>query len=167
MTTAPAADGGALLSVRMVEWSLVAALILTVMVVFINRVQVLQRQAELAAVRSTLGGLRTAFVLQHLHREAAQNQTGAALQRNPFELLERRPSNYFGETRPGELAAVPSGHWVFDAVCVCVGYLPVDATEFDSPSGDVMAWYRVEGATAGPLLLTAKERYAWQGQAAN
>lgn len=167
MAVTPDASGAPFLSARIVEWSLVAALILTVMVVFINRVQVVQRQAELAAVRSTLGGLRTAFVLQHLHQAAGQHRASDVLQRNPFELLQRHPANYFGETRTDVTAALPPGHWVFDAACVCVGYLPADAAEFDSPSGDVMAWYRVEQPPAGPLLLTAKERYLWQGQVMN
>jgi len=155
------------ISPRIAQWSVVAALILTLILVFLQRVQFVQRQAEWAAVRSTLGGLRTAFVLQHRHRVAVQNQTGVVVQRNPFELLERRPANYFGEIRSGEWAFVPPGYWVFDAVCVCVGYLPVDVTGFDSPSGDTVAWYRVEGAAGVPLQLTAKDLYLWQGQIIN
>ena len=155
------------ISPRIAQWSVVAALILTLILVFLQRVQFVQRQAEWAAVRSTLGGLRTAFVLQHRHRVAVQNQTGVVVQRNPFELLERRPANYFGEIRPGEWASVRPGYWVFDAVCVCVGYLPVDVTGFDSPSGDTVAWYRVEGAAGVPLQLTAKDLYLWQGQIIN
>lgn len=148
----------------MVEWSLVAVLLVTLMVVFINRIHLVQKQAELAAVRSTLGNLRTAFVLQHLHQVAGQHQTGEALQHNPFELLQQHPGNYVGELKPPFVTALPPGHWGFDAACVCVGYLPADLTDFDSPSGDVMVWYRVEQPSSGLLLLTAKERYVWQGQ---
>jgi len=151
------------LNARIVEWSLMAVLIASLTLVFLQRVRAVQRQAELASVRSTLGGLRTAFVLQHLHQAAGQGQASMVLQHNPFELLQRRPPNYFGETRGGA-SAVPPGNWVFDALCVCVGYLPSDSSEFSSPSGDALAWYRVEQSSAGPLQLTAKERYVWQGQ---
>ena len=155
------------LNLRLVEWSLVAILIMTLVVVFLHQVRVVQRQAELAAVRTTLGALRTAFVIHHLQlRNAPQNQLVAVEQRNPFELLQHRPASYFGEIRMAGSAVVPPGSWVFDAECGCVGYMPADATEFDSPSGDAMVWYQVEIAS-GPFQLTAKEAYVWQGQPMN
>lgn len=165
---APALRAAPFLSVRMVEWLLVAALILTLVVVFMHQVRVVQRQAELAAVRSTLGALRTALVFQHLQQQAqAKGQTIAVEQRNPFELLQRRPANYAGEIWGNRAADAPPGRWVFDAECVCVGYLPQDDTDFDSPSGDAMAWYRVAGTLAGPLQITPREPYRWQGQSMN
>ncbi|PIQ55884.1 MAG: hypothetical protein COW02_02210 [Comamonadaceae bacterium CG12_big_fil_rev_8_21_14_0_65_59_15] len=168
MADTPARVGKAFLSVRIVEWSLLAVLLSTLVVVFLNRVYVVQRQAELAAVQSLLGSLRTAFVLQHLHQATGQNRAGDVLRRNPFELLQQRPFNYWVQSETGTVTEVPPpGHWVFDAACVCVGYRPADATAFDSPSGDTMAWYRVEQPQAGPLLLTPKERYVWQGQVLN
>lgn len=156
-----------LLSLRMVEWSLLAGLILVLTLIFVHQMRVLQGQAELSAVKTTLGALRTAFVLDHLHNEVAARTSPVGLaQHNPFELLQRHPVNYRGEMTPAEAAAAPAGSWVFDPVCTCVGYLPMHAQWFDSPSGDVMAWYRVTGAS-GPLQLTAKENYVWQGQVLN
>lgn len=150
----------------MIEWSLVAALIVLLALVFGHKVRVVRGQAELAAVKSTLGALRTAFVIDHLHTSVAGSESVAATQPNPFELLERRPVNYFGPISAANAATVPGGSWVFDPVCVCIGYLPIYPEWFDSPSGDVMAWYRIEGAP-GPWQLTAKEAYVWQGQAMN
>lgn len=155
------------LNVRLVEWSLVAMLIMGLVLVFLHQVRVVQRQAELAAVRTTLGALRTAMVLQHVQQRVAQpGQSVVELQRNPFELLQRRPANYAGVMRSAELAGLPPGNWVFEVECGCVGYLPADATEFDSPSGELIAWYRLERG-AGPLQLTPKEAYFWQGQLMN
>lgn len=155
------------LNVRLVEWSLVATLIVVLALVFLHQVRAVQRQAELAAVRTTLGALRTAFVIQHLQlASAAQSRPAAVAQRNPFQLLQNRQANYFGEIRAADAAAVPPGNWVFDAECGCVGYMPADSEAFDSPSGEAMAWYRVE-TTVGPSQLAAKEAYVWQGQMMN
>lgn len=155
------------LNLRLVEWSLVAILIMVLVLVFLRQVRVVQRQAELAAVRTTLGVLRTAFVIQHLQlASATQGAPVVVTQRNPFKLLQNRQANYFGETSVVENLLVPPGNWVFDATCGCVGYMPADSVEFDSPSGEAMAWYRVD-AGPGPLQLTAKEAYAWQGQVMN
>ena len=152
---------------RLAEWSFVAGTIVVLALVFVRQVRVVQGQGELAAVKSTLGALRTALVIDHLHKSVSLG-TGlvASAQRNPFELLQRRPVNYLGEmTRDGAEMA-PAGSWVFDAVCACVGYRPIYVQWFDSPSGDVMAWYQVSGAP-GPFQLTAKEAYIWQDQLMN
>ena len=154
-------------SARIVEWSLLAAVIVLLVLLFARHVRVLQGQAELAAVKSTLGALRTALVIDHLHQNVQSGKAPVGFtQRNPFELLQRRPVNYFGEMSALEAASAPPGSWVFDTVCVCVGYLPMYPQWFDSPSGDVLAWYQLSGAP-GPLQLFAKEAYAWQDQVMN
>ena len=148
------------------EWSLLAGVVVVLGLVFARQVRVVQGQAELAAVKSVLGGLRTALVLDYAHRHSAGGvPVKLKTQRNPFGLLELRPLNYLGEMTAAQMAAepVPAPGWVFDPVCVCVGYLPLDAQWFDSPSGDFVAWYQVSGAP-GPSQLTAKEAYRWQGQ---
>jgi hypothetical protein len=151
----------------MVEWSILALVIVLLVFVFVRQMRVLQGQAELSAVKTTLGALRTAFVLEHLRKEAAAEDASVArAQHNPFELLQRYPLNYIGEMSREQAELAPSGVWVFDPDCVCVGYLPIWGEWFDSPSGDLMAWYRV-GGEQGALQLTAKEAYRWQGQALN
>jgi hypothetical protein len=151
----------------MVEWSLLAGVIVVLALVFVRQVRVIQGQGELAAVKSTLGALRTALVIDHLQKNAVAGNSSVALtQRNPFELLQRRPVNYVGEMTRVEAVAAPAGSWVFEPVCACVGYLPIYAQWFDSPSGDAMAWYQLSGAP-GPLQLVAKEAYVWQDQLIN
>ena len=135
--------------------------------VFSRQMQVVQGQGELAAVKSTLGALRTALVIDYVHRNVILGKSTVAVRRrNPFELLERYPVNYGGEMTFEQAQAAPAGSWVFDPVCDCVGYVPIYAQWFDSPRGDVMAWYEVSG-TAGPLQLTPKQTYVWQGQVMN
>lgn len=158
---------GSFLSLRMVEWSLVAGLILVLILAFARQVSVLRGQAELSTVKMALGTLRTAFVLDHLQNKVASSTSPVVLvQHNPFELLQRYPVNYLGEMTAAAAQTVPGGSWVFDPVCACVGYLPIDAEWLESPGDDVMTWFRVDGAP-GPLQLTAKKAYVWQGQVMN
>ena len=106
-------------------------------------------------------------MFDHLRKKvASENPSVAPAQHNPFELLQRRPLNYLGQMSAAQAAAVPAGSWVFDPICVCVGYLPIYAEWFASPSGDGMAWYQVSGAP-GPLQVTPKEAYVWQEQVMN
>ena len=149
---------------RTLEWSVLIGVVLVLMLVFFRQVRVLQGQAELSAVKTTLGALRTALVLEYLHqRVQGGSQASVPLQHNPFELLERQPVNYRGVMGAIEAVAAPAGSWVFDSSCICVGYLPLYGEWLDSPRGDVMAWYQVSGAP-GPLQLTAKEAYRWQDE---
>lgn len=151
----------------MVEWSLMAGVILVLALVFARKLQVVQGQGELAAVQSTLGALRTALVLEHLQKSTVgQGSSVAGTQRNPFELLDRMPANYRGEITRASASSAPPGSWLFDKDCVCVGYVPLYPKWFDSPSGNTVAWYRVSGAP-GPLQLLAEEAYVWQDQALN
>ena len=149
------------------EWSVVAGVILVLIFVSSRQMRVLQVQAELSAVKATLGALRTAFVIDHLHKQVlAVNPSVVTMQRNPFELLERRPLNYLGQLTLSEAAAAPAGSWLFEPVCGCVGYVPLFSQWFVSPTGDFVAWYVVSTAP-GPLLLTAKAVYAWHDDVIN
>jgi hypothetical protein len=149
---------------RLVEWGLVALLISVLALSFLHQVRAVQRQAEFARIKTTLGALRTAFVMRHLRAQLpGQNTSDALLPRNPFELLDKLPANYWGVVRAMDIAKLPSGGWVFEPVCGCVGYLPSDTAEFDSASGDTVAWFVVNTSVV-PYQLTPKEAYAWQGQ---
>lgn len=148
----------------MVEWSILALLIFSMAGVMGQKLRVVQAQAELAAVKSTLGALRTAFVLAHLQRKPTSG--GNVEQHNPFELLERRPINYHGQLPVAASETIPAGAWAFDPVCDCVGYRPMATEWFESPNEDFIAWYQVT-KTTGPLQLISRENYLWQGQPLN
>ena len=157
---------------RLLEWSLVSAVVLVLVLVFNWHMRTLQGQTERVTVQTTLGALRTALVIDYLHRTVTPgvpaDASPVALQSNPFELLERQPVNYLGPMTAQQAASAPPGNWVFDPECVCVGYTPLNPHLFESPSGSLMPWYAVRGiATLGPLQLTAQEAYRWQGQLLN
>lgn len=149
---------------RLVEWSLLIVLISILILVFGREIQLVQGQAELARFKATVGALRTALVVQHLQQQARQDaQTVAFVQRNPFRLLERVPTNYAGELGVVALPQVAPGDWVFDAACGCIGYTPLQRQSLESPSGESLVWLRVS-APPGPLRLALREPYRWQGQ---
>ena len=152
---------------RTLEWSVMGLVVAMLVATFMHYMRVVQGQGEFAAVRSTLGALRTALVIDHLQRSAAQVSNASVIgsvsdaQRNPFDLLQHRPTNYSGVASREHAAAVMLGTWVFDPVCPCVGYRPLNDLWFDSPSGEFMAWFQLHGAP-GPSQLTGQEIYRWQ-----
>ena len=129
-----------------------------------------QAQVEGAAIKTNLGGLRTAFVIDYLAHQvivsqgAMPVQTLTALQTNPFLLLHRMPSNYVGEMRAADVANLPSGSWLFDSTCPCIAYRPLYPEWLSSPSGNGVLWFDVVGAP-GPLQLSPREAYVWKGEA--
>ena len=152
---------------RIVEWSLLLLVIGVLVVVFVRQVRVVQGQMELAAIKSTLGTLRTALVIDHLQKHLAVGRsTVAIVQRNPFELIQGPVANYAGEVTSVQAGDIVPGSWIFDAECGCVAYRPMFAQWLDSPSGDAIAWFRVKGSI-GPFELVAKEAYLWQGDVLN
>lgn len=152
---------------RIVEWSLILLVIGVLVVVFARQVRVVQGQMELAAIKSTLGALRTALVIDHLQKHVAvARSTVTVVQRNPFELLRGQLANYAGVVTSAQTADIVPGSWIFDVECGCIGYRPMFAQWLDSPSGDAMAWFYVKGSI-GPFELVARETYLWQGDVVN
>lgn len=127
-----------------------------------------QAQVEGAAIKTNLGGLRTALAIDYITQQARAlrpaDAGGAVLQSNPFLLLHRVPANYVGEWRAAEADRLPAGHWLFDPVCTCIGYRPLYPEWLSSPSGTGMLWFDVVGAP-GPLQLVPREAYVWRGEA--
>ena len=146
---------------RVIEWCFLALVLVVLIVLFGQHVRQVQARGELAAFKTTLGALRAALVIDHLQRSTSSDpKFVASLQRNPFELLQRRPVNFAGEVRQQDFLAIAPGSWVFDPVCVCAGYLPIYPQWFDSPSGDPMVWFRIS-APPPPFQLMPKESYVW------
>jgi hypothetical protein len=149
---------------RLVEWSLMVLALVLLMGFFMRYVRHVQAQSEVAAVKSTLGSLRTALVLDHLTGTLSKNVASAAQpQRNPFLLLGQAPANYAGELSNQKSTAVIPGNWVFDPFCGCIGYEPLYFDSAANAHESAMIWYRVS-APPGPLLITAMQPYRWHGE---
>ena len=145
---------------RLFDWSVLFIVILLLAAFFGREMKKVQGQAEAATIKATLGALRTAFVLDHLMQQVrGRGKSVASGQRNPFLLLEQVPSNYGGE--PGAEGHA-SGSWLFDPVCVCIGYRPVHSQFLENAGASQALWFRVS-APPGPFQVTPMERYVWQG----
>ncbi|MDH4451488.1 MAG: hypothetical protein QE265_13010 [Rhodoferax sp.] len=122
--------------------------------------------AERVALQSSLAALRTALVVDDMRRAAARAGSAPVADapgpRNPFDLLERRPANYAGESSAGRLPEVTGGSWVFDRGCACVGYKPHDEEALESPAGAQALWFSLQDASAG-TQLRAMQAYVWRG----
>jgi hypothetical protein len=141
-----------------------SAVILALMLLFLQEGRKVQGQAELAAIRSTLGALRTAAILQDLQVKASGRQGNAgATVVNPFDLMRVRPANYLGAMDAAQALTARSGSWLFDTDCVCATYVPLEPRWLDSPAGASALRFRVRSG-AGPLVLDALEPYRWQGR---
>ena len=147
----------------MVEWGVLAVLVIVLLGFLGHHVRTIQGQAERAGVVATLGALRTALVIDHLQRVATQT-TGVSpsSNANPFLLLQSLPLNYRGEVTLTQALEAPPGSWVFDPQCRCVGYLPLDTAWHSVSEGVSILWFRV-GEGPGVRGLTAQAHYAWQG----
>jgi len=149
---------------RPTEWLLMAVLVVVLLMVFMKYVRQVQGQSELAAIKTTVGALRTALVIDHLQRQmvTAKGQVSPPTS-NPFELVKQTPGNYLGVVSKDQAASVPPGSWVFVESCTCVGYLPLDNLWLDSPSSDSMIWFEVTGRP-GVLRLVPVEKYRWNNE---
>jgi len=152
---------------RSAEWSLMVLAILVLIGVFGRQFRVVQAQGELAAIKSTVGALRTALAIDHLkHAAGPGKQFVGNLQRNPFLVLDHIPSNYVGLLSELGDGSVPPGNWVFDSFCYCVGYQPMYSYALDQSIETEMVWFRVSHPP-GPLQITPLQAYRWQGELVN
>lgn len=152
---------------RSAEWGLMVLVILVLFGVFGQQFRAVQAQGELAAIKTTLGALRTALVIDHLQGATTNKaQHRAMAQGNPFLLLYQVPANYAGIFDGANAAGVPAGNWVFDAYCNCIGYAPMYTYALEGAGDAPMAWFRIS-APPGPLQISPVQVYYWQGELLN
>ena len=144
-----------------VEWLLMVVVLSVLVVYFLHFAQKTKGQSELAAIKTTVGALRTAFVIDHIQQQARPvSGLTESIHLNPFELVQQRPGNYRGEMVAVQVADVPPGSWIFVPSCPCVGYRPLDDQWLNSPSSDPLIWFKVVGMP-GVLQLVPREKYLW------
>jgi hypothetical protein len=138
-----------------------AGLVLVVLLTFMHQAQQVQGQAELAAIKRTLGALRTAAVMDDL-QSRVRGRSGPPVT-NPFDLLQPRPDNYLGPLDAAQAVAARPGSWWFDPQCGCVVYAPLETRWLAGTADGAGLRFRVVTGE-GPLQLAALTTYRWQGQ---
>lgn len=147
----------------MLEWGVLAIVVLIIAGALGYYGRRVQAEAERATVISSLGALRTAFVLDHLQhtvRDAGGNSPPTQV--NPFLLLSQPLLNYRGEQSVVKSLSTVPGSWLYDPQCQCVGYAPLDPDWSDLPSGSTLMWFKVSEGP-GARQLTAVQTYQWRG----
>ena len=145
---------------------MVALMLLTLIWVFGRQMQAMQAQGERLAVRFTLKILREALSLEQiLKRSPSTTATGTA-NRNPFALLASLPANFAGEVSSIKADTVVPGNWVFDPVCICVGYRLMYPQGLEPEQFADVIWFRVSQAP-GEIRMVAQTPYVWLGQPLN
>ncbi len=154
---------------RLIEWSIVATVLIGLVWALDNEVRVVRGQAERVAVRSTLSSLRNALVIEHLMAQVRVKDASlasTALPKNPFTLLQVAPPNYAGELVMRDIFSVPPGSWVFDVECGCVGYRLLYAEWLEPAQPADAIWLRI-GGTSGETRWSPITEYRWLGQRLN
>lgn len=149
---------------RTLEWSLLGALVVALALTLWHQARELQGQAEVAAVQSTLGAVRTNMALDHLRRKLARTaEAQGTKEPNPFIAMERLPANYAGLAGPNEISGIAQGSWVYDPLCICIGYVLADSTGLTQPAQAQTLWFKVIDSN-GMMQLEAAQSYQWRNQ---
>lgn len=152
---------------RIVEWSIVAAVLIALIWALEHQVRVVQGQGERAAIRATLTSLRAGLVIDQLMLQARPRAApDAPRPQNPFALMQSIPPNFAGELAMRNVNSAPPGSWVFDPECVCVGYRLLYPQWLEPAQAADAIWFRIRSEN-GQVRLSALTDYLWLGQRLN
>ena len=153
---------------RIFERVLVMLLIAVIIAALMEWARDVRGRAELGAFQYSLGALRVALVLGHLH--AVTRADPPRSPPNPFTLLDRPLTNYVGELAVADAltGALPSGSWFYDAQCPCLGYRPLDERRLVAVSGGGVLVFDMRSSSdtstaPGSAMLLPRESYFWWG----
>lgn len=152
---------------RVVEWTIIIAVLIGLVWALEHQVRVVQGQAERVAVRATLASLKAALAIDQLMGQVRPVTAGLAVApKNPFALLQGVPPNFAGEHPLRDIYTVPPGSWVFDSECGCVGYRLLYPRWLEPVQVADAIWFRV-GSVVGDARLSPLADYRWLGQSLN
>jgi hypothetical protein len=152
---------------RLIEWSIVVAVLIALIWVLEHQARVVQGQGEKVAIRSTLASLRAGLVIDQLMSHVRPAEAGGAAKvKNPFSLMQGVTTNFAGELAMRNIYSVPPGSWVFDPECGCVGYRLLYPQWLEPAQEAGAIWFRVGGAE-GEVRLAPLAGYFWFGQRLN
>jgi hypothetical protein len=138
--------------------------ILLVALYFVREFRNVQSQGEIAAVKTTLGALRTSLILDHLKAAVVGKEKNLPPQTNPFLLMAPVPANYAGVLSENSGKVLRPGSWVYDAYCRCIGYEPLYPYGLNTGDNNGGLWFQIS-PPPGPLKIAAMHAYRWQDEA--
>jgi len=145
---------------RLLEWALVAAVLVALIGAFERQVEVVQGQAERLTVQLTLKALRDTLTLEQLRKAMRPPVASTAPKTiNPFALLQGVP-NFAGSATMATVGTVAPGNWVFDPDCGCIGYRLRYPQGLEPAQEADAIWFQVE-AVNGVVRLAPKGSYRW------
>ena len=145
---------------RVVQWLVFLVFLSVVALVLARKAQEVQALAELTVVKSTVGALRTAMILEHARQQTDRAAATQPACENPFDCLEGLPLQYVGALPLERADTVAPGSWFYDSACPCVGYRLIYPHWLTEPSGRTFIAWRVE-PTRGSPTLRPLEAYQW------
>ena len=130
---------------RLYERVLLILLVAVVAAAMLDKARDLRAQAELGVFQYNLSALRVALVIEQM-RTVTGKKPLAALNTNPFKLVDSQRVNYTGEMLLAEAVtgALPRGAWFYDGRCPCIGYRPTDDRRFVSPTGSALILFDIQ-----------------------
>jgi prepilin-type N-terminal cleavage/methylation domain-containing protein len=109
----------------LLELAVTIAIIAVLAGMLLKRVTFYSEQAEIAAMETVLGSLRSG-----LHMKAGQmivqgkaGELPTLVSKNPMELLAEQPSNYLGEYFSPQSFTITPGNWYFDRTKLLLVYI--------------------------------------------
>lgn len=151
-------------SLRVIEWGVVALVLTGLIWALEHESRAVRGQGEKVAIRATLASLRAALVIDELLGQVRQPAAnGTPTTKNPFTLLQAVPPNYAGNLAMRDIYSVPSGSWVFDPECGCVGYRLLYPQWLEPAQVADAIWFRIGAPAVGQTLIPLAD-YHWFGQ---
>lgn len=131
----------------LLELVLVISIIGLLFVLAIDRLLILQVEAERTAMQQVLGSLRSAMSIDIASKITGNNiqAIAEAEGKNPMQWLSERPENYIGLKNEADAIDINPGHWYFDQYYGYLIYRVRNADYFKSSrNGADIARFQVE-----------------------
>lgn len=153
----------------LLEMVIAITLVVLLYVTMLEKLLPLRGDAEVAAVATVVGTMRSALGLEVADRlvDGGFGSIGHLKDSNPMTLLAEIPENYLGEVAGVDPANLPAGHWYFDSasheLVYLVRYTEYFRTELPGPPRMVFrvdVVYNERGELAG-VRLDRENAFVW------
>jgi hypothetical protein len=109
----------------LMEFAVSAAVVAILAGMLLSRLYSYQGEAERVAMLYTVSGIRSALQLKQAQAHLPERALNLAqlAEKNPLELLDRKPKNYLGEFYSPDVRELAPGNWYFDRDSKILVYL--------------------------------------------